>query len=401
VLSLADAAGREVPAGPRERMLGALTRFVEGSLERDEVIRSADLPLRKLAAAAALARHGRATPALVGAIAVDPRLLPNGALLDWIGIVERVPGLPGHAAKLAEADSLLRARLDVQGTALGFATSRGGAIDWLLATTDANAARLVLSRLRAPGWRDDVPRLVRHLLSLQREGAWPTTMANAWGSLALDGFSQRFEAAPVEGTTSASVGVAKSRIAWAASPAGAAFTLPWPPARADLTLRHEGGGAPWALVQSRAAVPLREAFSSGYRIEKTIEPITQRTPGTWSRGDVARIAIEVEAEAESAWVVLRDPLPAGVTVLGRGLGGESLLAGGERDAGSAWEAFTEAREDAWQRYYEWVPKGRFRAEYTVRFNQSGRFGIPPTRALALYAPERMGERPNDPLEVAP
>ena len=87
--------------------------------------------------------------------------------------------------------------------------------------------------------------------------------------------------------------------------------------------------------------------------------------------------------------------------MGRGLGGETLLAGGERDAGAAWEAFTEAREDAWQRYYEWVPKGRFVAEYSVRFNQPGRFGTPPTRVEALYAPERMGERPNGALEVAP
>lgn len=401
VLSLADAAGRPVPGESRERMLDALRRFIEGSLERDEVIRSADLPLRKLAAAEALARYGRATPALVGAIAIDPRLLPNGALLDWIGIVERVPGLPARDAKLAEADALLRARLDVQGSALGFATSRGGSIDWLLATTDANAARLVLSRLRAPDWQGDVPRLVRHLLSLQRQGAWPTTMANAWGSLALEGFSRRFEPVSVGGTTSASVGVAQSRIAWKEAPTGGAFTLPWPPARADLVLRHEGSGAPWALVQSRAAVPLREPFTSGYRIEKQIRPITQRTPGAWSRGDVARISVEVEAEAESAWVVLRDPLPAGVTVLGRGLGGESLLSGAERSSGSAWEAFTEAREDAWQRYYEWVPKGRFRAEYTVRFNQSGHFGTPPTRVEALYAPERMGEWPNASLEVAP
>lgn len=401
LLSLADAAGREVPAGPRARMLGALTRFAEGSLERDEVIRSADLPLRKLAALEALSRHGAATPALVGAFAIDPRLLPNGALLDWIAVVERVPALPGRDAKLAEADSLLRARLDVQGSTLGFATSRGGSFDWLLATTDANAARLVLSRLRAPGWQGDVPRLVRHLLSLQRRGAWPTTMANAWGSLALDGFSRRFESAAVRGTTSASLGVAQSRIAWVDTPAGAAFTLPWPPARADLALRHDGSGAPWALVQSRAAVPLREPFSSGYRITKRIEPVTQRTPGAWSRGDVARISIEVEAEAESAWVVVRDPLPAGVTVLGRGLGGETLLAGGERDAGAVWEAFTEAREDAWQRYYQWVPKGRLRAEYTVRFNQPGRLGAPPTRVEALYAPERMGEAPNAVLEIVP
>jgi len=402
LLALADEAGREIPAAPREKMLGALARFVAGELERDEVIQAADLPLRKLAAAAALARHGRATPELVSAIAFEPRLLPNGALLDWISILDRTPSLPRRDARLAEADALLRARLDVQGSTLGFATSRGGTVDWLLATSDVNAARLVLSRLRAPGWHDDAPRLVRALVALQRRGAWPTTMANAWGTLALDRFSAAFESTPVTGETNASLGVAQGRIDWHESRAGGTFTLPWPDARAVLALRHTGTGAPWALAQASAALPLREPFSSGYRIAKTIEPVSQRTPGAWSRGDVARVRVEVEADAESAWVVIADPLPTGASVLGRGLGGDTgLLARDERESGFAWPAFTEARDDAWRRYYEWTPQGRFSAEYTIRLNQSGHFELPPTRVEALYAPERLGEWPNAPIEVAP
>ncbi|RIL01931.1 MAG: alpha-2-macroglobulin [Proteobacteria bacterium] len=402
LVAIAHAAEREIPAAPRERMLGALARFVDGSLERDEVVRAADLPLRKLAAAEALARHGRLSPAQAGAVAVDPRLLPNGALLDWIGVLAGTPGAPQRDAKLAEADALLRARLDVQGTTLGFATSRSGAAGWLLATTDVNAARLVLARVGAPGWQDDAPKLVRALLALQRRGAWPTTLANAWGTLALDAFSRAHETVPVAGATTVHVGVAHGRIDWTKAPQGGALSLPWPDARAALALRHDGAGAPWAIVQSAAAVPLREAFSSGYRIEKRIEPVSQRTPGAWSRGDVARVRLEVEAEAEAAWVVVDDPLPAGASILGRGLGGDTgLLSQGERDAGSAWTAFTEARDDAWRRYYEWAPQGRFAAEYTVRFDQPGRFAMPPTRVEALYSPERFGERPNDPIEVAP
>jgi hypothetical protein len=227
-------------------------------------------------------------------------------------------------------------------------------------------------------------------------------MANAWGTLALDGFSRRFESAPVHGTTRATLGVAEARIAWAETPDGGAFALPWPDARAVLALRHDGSGAPWALVQAKAALPLREPIASGYRIEKRIEPVSQRTAGRFSRGDVVRVKIEVESDAESPWVVLADPLPTGASVLGRGLGGDTgLLSQGERDRGAAWTAFTEARADTWVRYYEFAPRGRFTAEYTIRLDQSGRFALPPTRVEALYAPERMGERPNDTLEIAP
>ena len=401
LLAISDAAKWEIPPAARDRMLGALTRFVEGSVTRSETIHAADLPLRKLAAVEALARHGRATPAMVGAIAVQPMLLTNGGLLDWLSVLDRVPSIPQRDAKRNQANTVLRARLDLQGTTLGFASSRGGVADWLLSTTDVNATKLVLSRLGAPAWRDEVPRLMRAALALQRDGAWPTTTANAWGVLALVGFSRGYEAAPVTGTTKVALAGVEQQVAWATSPQGAALQLDWPDARAVLAVAQDGSGAPWALVQSLAALPLEKPLESGYRIEKSWEPISQRTPGTWSSGDIARVRITVNADAQASWVVLSDPIPAGATILGRGLGGDRLLAGAERDTGAAWEAFTERGLEVFRRYYQYAPKGSFTAEYTVRLNQAGRFELPPTRVEAMYAPERMGERPNGAIEVAP
>jgi uncharacterized protein YfaS (alpha-2-macroglobulin family) len=289
----------------------------------------------------------------------------------------------------------------VHGTTLGFARVSSGA-DWLLATPDASAARLVLSRLRAPAWREEVPRLVRAALALQVGGAWPTTTGNAWGVVALERFSVVYEKVPVDGATQASLGGARVEHGWAAAPDGARLRLAWPPALASLRLLHEGSGAPWALVQGIAALPLREPFASGYRIERRVEPVSQRTAGVWSRGDVARVRVEVTADADASWVVASDPIPAGATLLGSGLGGDAaLLAAGERDAGEAWEAYTERSHEGLRRYYQFVPEGAFSFEYTVRFDQAGRFQLPPTRVEAMYAPERMGEWPNEVLEVAP
>ena len=64
-------------------------------------------------------------------------------------------------------------------------------------------------------------------------------------------------------------------------------------------------------------------------------------------------------------------------------------------------AFVERRFDAFRAYYDFVPKGRFTVEYTIRLNQSGHFQLPPTRVEALYAPEMFGEMPNAPMEVEP
>ena len=180
------------------------------------------------------------------------------------------------------------------------------------------------------------------------------------------------------------------------------MSLPWPPGRADLAVDHVGGGRPWVLVEARAAVPLRAALASGYRITRTATPIDPRQAGALTRGDLVRVRLEIEAQSDMAWVVVNDPIPAGASHLGSGLGGQSRLAiQGERASGQAWPAFEERRLDSFRAYYSFVPRGRFAVEYTIRLNQSGRLQMPPTRVEALYAPDVYGELPNGLVEVQP
>jgi len=133
-----------------------------------------------------------------------------------------------------------------------------------------------------------------------------------------------------------------------------------------------------------------------------VKPVEQRVPGRWSRGDVMRVRLEVEAQSEMTWVVVSDPVPAGASHLGTGLGHDSqLLTRGEERKGWVWPAFEERASDTFRAYYELVPKGTFVVEHTLRLNQSGRFQLPTTRVEALYAPEMFGEAPNASIEVEP
>jgi uncharacterized protein YfaS (alpha-2-macroglobulin family) len=110
---------------------------------------------------------------------------------------------------------------------------------------------------------------------------------------------------------------------------------------------------------------------------------------------VLRIRIEVDAQTDMSWVVLTDPIPGGATVLGTGLGRDSpLAAGGEQREGWVWPAYEEKSFEAYRSYYRFVPKGKFTTEYTVRLNNVGQFGLPPTRVEAMYAPDVFGEVPN-------
>jgi uncharacterized protein YfaS (alpha-2-macroglobulin family) len=398
VVSLADAAGRALPDDVRTAALDGLGRFVDGSLRRDS--RMADLTLRKLAALDALARHGRATATQLAALDVEPALWPTSALLDWWDVLRRVPDAPDRARLLAEAEQLVRVRLDLTGAAAGFSSTGQDDLWWLMTGPPVNASRLVLLLLDAGIWREDLPKLVRGTLALQHAGHWDTTTANAWGTLAIEGFAAAFESDAVSGTTTAVLGGQREAVSWEKDPTGAAVDLLWPAAPADVTIEQAGTGRPWVIVESRAAIPLREPLVRGYRVTKHVEPLEVAEPGTWHRGDRLRVRLEIEAQSDMGWVVVDDPVPTGSSYLGTGLGGDRGAASTvPEDTESPEPAFVERSFTSWRGYYEYVPRGRIVAIYELRLNQPGTFELPPTRVEALYAPELFGEAPNPAIEV--
>lgn len=402
VLSIGAEAGWPIESDDRSRMLHALAAFVEGRIVRDSALPTADLSIRKLQAIDALARYGIAEPDMLDSITLEPNLLPTSALLDWIGILERTPDVPQADEKLTQAFGILRARLNFQGTTMGFSTERTDALWWLMISEDSNANRMVLAALDRPEWRDDMPRLVRGALGRQLQGHWNTTVANAWGVLAMKKFSAQFESTAVAGATLVRYGSERQVLSWPRPENAATTELPWQGNRGILDVRHQGTGAPWAMVRAMAAIPLRQPLSSGFRITRTVTPIEQSRPGVWTRGDVARVHLELEAQSDMTWVVVDDPIPAGATILGSGIGGQSrLLTRGEQRGGWAWLAYEERRLDGYRAYYELVPKGHWSAEYTVRFDNPGTFQLPSTRVEAMYAPEMFGELPNAPVTVQP
>ena len=120
-------------------------------------------------------------------------------------------------------------------------------------------------------------------------------------------------------------------------------------------------------------MPLREPLFTGFRVTRTVTPVEQRQPGVWTRGDVARVTLDLEAQSDMSWVVVDDPVPSGATILGKGLGGDSaLLTRDEESRGWVWPVYEERRFDAFRAYYGYVPKGRWTVEYTRAFQQRRR-----------------------------
>ncbi|MES2414725.1 MAG: MG2 domain-containing protein [Pseudomonadota bacterium] len=419
-----------LPDDVRAPMERGLIGFIEGRIQRDFWSPRKDLDVRKLAAIEALSRYGKAQGRMLGSITIAPNQWPTSAVIDWLNILKRVADVPQREQRLAEASQVIRSRLSFQGTKLVFSTERDDYWWWLMINGDVNTARLMLAVMDDPAWKDDMGRLANGFIARQQKGAWLTTTANLWGGLALDKFSAKFEATPVAGITRATLASAAATAAsvdWskvdrikATDAAGApnqttlfgapaspgnlrnnSMFLPWGKTAADkLTVTHQGAGKPWLTLQSIAAVQLKAPFNAGYQIKKTITPIEQAVKGVYTRGDVLRITLEVNASSDMTWVAITDPVPGGATILGSGLGRDSQIAtSGEKQTGAGWPAFEERSFEAFRSYYQYLPKGVVKMEYTVRLNNVGDFALPPSRVEAMYAPEMFGEAPNAKVKV--
>lgn len=401
VLSTTAAAGFEIPPEIARRLERGLAQFVEGRSKPDHWAPANDLTARKLAALEALTRRGQRPLGAIASLDLDqPMRLPTSALIDWYLVAKRLADLPNRPARLAAAAQELRNRLAYQGGRLAFATESSDYWWWLMVSGDYNAFRLIEAVIDDPAWKDDLPALVQGAMLRQVKGRWVTTTANVSATIALDAFGRRFEKDAVTGTTRASLGAgAPASHAWSGAEPGR-LALPWPvkPAVGDkLVVAHEGGGKPWAAVQVLAAVPATAPRDYGYRISRSVQPVSQKQPGKTSRGDVWRVTLDVEAAQDMAWVVVSDPIPGGARILGDGDGRDSRIdARGDAatNPGRAWPTYVERSFDGFRAYYARVPKGRFAISYTVRLNNAGDFALPATRVEAMYAPEIFGEVPN-------
>ncbi len=402
ILSISSESGYEIPSDIKNRMVDGLTGFIGGKVTRYSSIPTADLSIRKMAALDALSRNGKGSANLLSSISVEPNLWPTSAVIDWMDVLLRVKDIPNRDKRLKEAEQIIRSRLNLQGTTMGFSTERTDYLWWLMVSGDENAVKGLLTLISFESWKEDIPRMARGVIGRLNHGHWDTTVANAWGVLAMERFSQKFESVPVTGSTTSELDKRVETVDWTKSPGGEGFMFNWPVTKEKLTITHNGTGKPWAIIQSLASVPLKEPFSSGYTIKKTLTPIEQKVTGKWTRGDIVRVHIEIESQFDMAWVVVDDPVPAGSTILGTGLGRDSeILTSGEKREGWVWPAFEERTFQAFRSYYEYVPKGKWTVEYTLRLNNEGVFNMPPTRVEALYSPEMMGEIPNDKITVEP
>lgn len=399
LVALSHAAGWSLPAPVLETVLRSLKEVAAGQRVPAHRFGGAQLLLR-LRAMEALARHGRFEQSWLTTLPSTLETWPTTALLDLYSTLKHGPQIADRDVRLERLRELLRTRMILGGTQLRFAGEEQAALPWLLGTADLDAVRSLSLLALDPAFEADAARLARGALGRQQRGAWDSTMANAWGVLAFESYARSHEATAVSGTTSVSMGSEGSRFDWAGGQVGS-VRLPWADGPRDVSLVHQGEGVPYAVIRSVASVPVIKPMAAGYRVRKLVTPVTQAHPGRWSRGDIVKVRVEFEAQADGTWVVLDDPLPAGAAILGGGLRRGLLPPPEPAGPGhaTAWPTFVERRGDAYRAYFEELPRGKWQLEYSMRLNAAGQFRMPATRVEAMYEPDRFGLLPNATFQV--
>jgi alpha-2-macroglobulin len=395
-MSMTASAGYAVPDTYKAAMIGALTNVVEGRLNVAN-----DSPtnrqLVKLAALAALARNGASTPALAGAIEMAPQDMTTPALADWLVAIDGTKGLSNASALRTKAELELRKRIVYEGSRLDI-TDGSRAPWWMMVSADEMAVKALDAVLGRTGWGDETPRMMVGIAMRQQRGHWDTTPANAWGSILARRFAAKYPASAIQGVTTISLGGVSRQQVWPMAPDTAPLRIPL--SGGSLAMTQSGGVGPWANVSVSAAVPLLQPLYAGYQMKREVFVVTAKNKGSYTKGDVLRIRLTVDAAADRNWVVITDPVPAGATIVGK-LGGQSeILAETAQASEGGYPSYAERARGEWRGYYAWMPAGKTVTEYVVRLNGTGEFRMPPSRVEAMYSPEIRAQLPNADMKVA-
>ncbi|MBF0443404.1 MAG: alpha-2-macroglobulin, partial [Oligoflexales bacterium] len=293
LLSVSDEANLKIPDTYRIAMLEGLGKFVTGKVLRMQSLKTADLALRKIAAIEALSRYGKAEAGMLTPIDINLNLWPSSAVIDYLSIMKRIQGMADRAERMSQAENIIGARLNFTGSSLTFSSEERDRLYWLMVSPDVNIARLLLVAMELPGWKDRIGVIAGGVLSRQVAGHWDLTNANSWAMLAIRKFSRQFEKDPVGGRTSLSLANTKVSVDWSGDSEGGRWSLPLPDGSSRLMIRHEGTGKPWAVIRSRAFIPLKKPIFKGFEIKKTITAVERKSDGKWTRGDMLHVRLDL------------------------------------------------------------------------------------------------------------
>lgn len=415
-LALAEAqeAGVDVPQPLTENALDALEEWVRNPSDRPDYYSTAVWADTRALMLYALARHGRVVTSELSVLADNPPASPDG-----LSYLLRALHTTNDAALASRRDAIadrLRDQIRVESTQAYLAAPDDNSFGWIFAS-DARATAFGLSALLAHDASSDfqplAQRMVQYLIDERTQGHWTSTQDNAAVVEAFDRYVAAYEADTPD--FAATVELAGREILAAAFRTRTLDTQRTTVPESDLPdgetpLRIQKDDRPGRLyytarLETATTAPV-EAREQGLRIERTLELLD--TDGEVARtldpnadgtrqieeGRLVRVTLRLNSPTDRNYVVVDDPLPAGLETLNSAF--ETTDTGLLRDADTGqdrwWGSFnhTEQQDTRVLLFADYLRRGTHTYRYVARATTSGTFVHPAVEAELMYRPETRG-----------
>jgi len=300
-------------------------------------------------------------------------------------------------------------RLRVSPTTAYFEEPEGDLV-WIFHSNVRATAQCLQALLEAGA---DVPmaeNVVRWLLTNRKDGHWSNTQENFYVLQALSTYFERYE--KVEPRFEAQIKLAgrqalsflfagRSTHIERRSESLAAFgSKPF-----DVEIKKDGDGALYyGLRLSYFPTQFKEPLDQGMAVLKSVTPVESAflKDGSYPLGQVFRVTLTLETPLDRYFVVMNDPLPAGLEPIQVDLAGVSAAVQQYDDQQTDWwSGFThvEKHDDRVLLFADYLPAGVTSYSYLLRSVTKGRYTVPPTKAEEMYTPEVFGRTISKVIDV--
>jgi uncharacterized protein YfaS (alpha-2-macroglobulin family) len=311
----------------------------------------------------------------------------------------------------------LRRRVVMEGSTAYWkpTTNRWGWSEWSRVMT-TSAAVMALAKHDASD--PLITKALRWLMLQRMGGQWADTRDTAWAVSAIIAClgRERLEEASGAGTVTVRLnGRVLTTVSLSGEQEREEFVQRVPttimrPDKNDVQIQREGGSCPlFYTVQFRQVVaaatlpPLQGspvAIQREYRRVKLVRAgegwrvDTEPLNGMARAGDQIRVRIRLKVPHEMAYLLIKDPYPAGLEVTERGSADETV-------DWNYWFTSIDVRDDHVAFFVRRVPAGEHVIEYNLRAQTPGRYRALPTSLNGMYVPDWRSESGTALLEIRP
>jgi len=287
------------------------------------------------------------------------------------------------------------------------------ALAWIYSSNTRTTALILQTLIEVGQEHPLLPATARWLVEKRKAGHWHSTQENFFVFYALNDFYKRQERITPDFRAEISLArkvLLKESFKSATQTAKAVYDLSEFRSGQTLPLKIDKQGPGILYYGARLTYAPRQKLEprdQGIAVYKTISSLDGKPLESIKAGTLLVVTLELVFSKESLYVVVDDPLPAGVEAVNQDFLTESeemrrkLAALEGESAASFWEGFNhiELHDNRVLLFADSLAAGIHRHRYLARALTPGQFMMPGTKAEEMYAPEVFGRSAEQAVKI--